>query len=126
MVPVPSHYGAFAFPAHAQVSGDALSRINAKASSKESFYALLSLPLKQGACERVRQVTDVPHRNAVTKDLLARAGYTFGESHYVTKVTRESPPDLVARIRAAQGQRISYEALMQQAKPAPLVGDLAT
>jgi len=67
-------------------------------------------------------VTDVPGRKPVTKDLLARAGYTFGEDHYVTKVTRESPPDLVARIRAGQGGRISYQVLIQQAEPAPVVG----
>jgi len=67
-------------------------------------------------------ITDVPEDAEVTKDLLERAGYQFGEfnipwaNHGIMRVdAQESPADLVARIRNGQGRWIAYNDLMSKA-----------
>ena len=71
-------------------------------------------------------ITDVPEGEAVTEDLLERAGYMFGEfnvswaNHVITLVdVRESPADLVARIRQGEVERIAWPSLVARAT-APL------
>lgn len=71
-------------------------------------------------------ITDVPDDVDLSTDLLERAGYLFGEfnipwaNHVLIRVNvQDSPPDLVARIRQGQGERITYEELVEKAN-APL------
>lgn len=71
-------------------------------------------------------VTDVPEDEKVTKELLERAGFAYEEfgilwaNHVVKEVdARESPADLVAKIRQGVGDRITYADLVAKAN-APL------
>ena len=71
-------------------------------------------------------ISDIPADETVTTDLLERAGYQFGEfdvpwaNHVLEQVgVKDSPADLVARIRQGDGERIVYTDLVAQAE-APL------
>ena len=71
-------------------------------------------------------ITDVPDDAELTEELLERAGYQFGEfnipwaNHALEKVdVKESPADLVARIRNGEGERIAWPNLVARAE-APL------
>ena len=71
-------------------------------------------------------ITDVPEGEEPTEELLERAGYQFGEfnipwaNHALDKVdAKESPADLVARIRQGEGERIAWPDLVARAE-APL------
>ena len=71
-------------------------------------------------------VSDVPEGEELSEELLERAGYQFGEfnipwaNHVLTEVdVKESPSDLVARIRSGDGERIAWGDLVAQAE-APL------
>lgn len=69
-------------------------------------------------------VTDVPAGVGLDTDLLERAGYQFGEfgipwaNHGLTRVDRKSPPDLIARLRQGEGERITYHELAARAEAA--------
>ena len=67
-------------------------------------------------------ITDVPEDAEITRDLLERAGYQFGEfgipwaNHVITRVdAQESPADLVARIRNGAWRWIAYGDLVSRA-----------
>ena len=67
-------------------------------------------------------ITDVPQGAEVTEELLDRAGYRFGEfnvawaNHVLEEVdVKESPSDLVARIREGGFSRIAYADLVAKA-----------
>ena len=71
-------------------------------------------------------ITVVPEGEEVTKELLERAGYRFGEfniawaNHILEEVdVKESPSDLVARIREGGVPRIAFDDLVAKAR-APL------
>jgi hypothetical protein len=71
-------------------------------------------------------ITDVPEGETVAADLLERAGYQFGEfnipwaNHVLERVdAKESPADLVARIRQGEGEWVTYADLKAKAE-APL------
>jgi hypothetical protein len=71
-------------------------------------------------------ITEVPEGETVTQDLVERAGYMFGEfnvpwaNHVLEQVdVKESPADLVSRIRQGEGERITYADLGARAE-APL------
>jgi hypothetical protein len=68
-------------------------------------------------------IRDVPDSEKVTTDLLERAGYQFGEfniswaNHGLVKVdVKESPADLIARIRQGEGERITWSDLVAKAE----------
>lgn len=68
-------------------------------------------------------ITDVPEGEKLDKELLERAGYLFSEfgipwaNHVLTQVdAKESPADLVARLRQGEGERISYADLVARAE----------
>jgi hypothetical protein len=65
----------------------------------------------------------VPEGETVTQDLVERAGYQFGEfnipwaNHVLEQVdVKESPGDLIARIRAGECDRIPYAKLVELAE----------
>ena len=67
-------------------------------------------------------ITDVPEDEEVTTELLERAGYQFEEfnipwaNHVLAQVdARESPSDLVARIRKGGFDRITFSDLAAKA-----------
>lgn len=71
-------------------------------------------------------ITDVPKDEEPTKELLERAGYQYGElnipwaNHVLAEVNaKNSPSDLVAKIRQGKGERITWADLVAQAE-APL------
>ena len=68
-------------------------------------------------------VVDVPEGEEVTEDLLERAGYQFSEfnipwaNHVLEEVdVKDSPSDLVARIREGDFERITYADLVERAE----------
>lgn len=68
-------------------------------------------------------IRDVPDDVNLTADLLERAGYQFGEfgipwaNHALERVSaKDSPSDLVARIRNGGGARITYAELVSRAE----------
>ena len=70
-------------------------------------------------------VTDVPEGETVDQAIAERAGYMFGEfgisfaNHVVERIGPDSPSDLVGRIRAGEGERITWADLKAKAE-APL------
>ncbi len=70
-------------------------------------------------------ITDVPEDVRVTRDLVERAGFAFGEfgipwaNHALEQVGPDSPADLVGAIRRGEGERIRYSDLVEMAN-APL------
>jgi len=71
-------------------------------------------------------IAEAPEGEAVTTDLLERAGYQFGEfgipwaNHVLEQVdVQDAPSDLVARLRRGEGKWIIYDDLVKQAN-APL------
>lgn len=67
-------------------------------------------------------ITGVPDGQAVTRDLLERAGYQFGEfgipwaNHYIARIDRNSPSDLVGRARSPEVPRVAWEELVRMAE----------
>ena len=66
-------------------------------------------------------VTDVPSGAEVTKETLERAGYLFEEfnipwaNHAIAPVDKDAPSDLVARLRAGEGEWLTYSDLLARA-----------
>lgn len=66
-------------------------------------------------------IADVPDGEVITRELLERAGYMFGEfgipwaNHAIVKVDRNAPTDLIARIKRGEGERITYHRLIELA-----------
>jgi hypothetical protein len=71
-------------------------------------------------------ITEVPESETVDTDLLERAGFQFGEfgipwaNHMLEEVdVKESPADLVARIRQGEGEYETFASIERLAE-APL------
>jgi hypothetical protein len=66
-------------------------------------------------------ITEVPDGEEVTRELLERAGYIFGEfgipwaNHYITELDSNAPSDLIGRARDPQVPRIAWADLVAQA-----------
>lgn len=66
-------------------------------------------------------VTDVPVGVEVSEEMLERAGYLFEEfnipwaNHAIAPVDKDAPSDLVARLRAGEGEWLTYSDLLARA-----------
>jgi len=70
-------------------------------------------------------ISGVPDDKKITREMLERAGYQFGEfgipwaNHCIECISQTTPSDLIYRLRQGAGERLTWEKLLSRIE-APL------